>query len=217
MILGDHTEYLTGPGFQGPRINSGIVGLESLKGNIAWGQVFTIHAVVNLANGLPSRLCSPDRIGRPLGAQMFPLQPPRGFFGTNRSRCHRPLLPSLGVGQLGPLRQFASRLCLQRLVYRLGWRWMPFHPGSRWMSFHPGLRWTFSRPDQRLVGLHPDAFQRLQLPGSQFGSTSAGEVNCLVGPWVLWVSAALGGEGRPGAGPTVPVSSDSSLRALSIL
>ena len=143
-----------------------------------------------------------------LGAQMFPLQPPRGSFGTNRSRHRRPLLPFPGVGQLGPLRQFASHLCLWRPVYCPGWRWM---------SFHPGLRWTFSHPDQRSVGFHPDAIRRLQLPGSQFGSTSAGEVICLVGPRVLWVPVALGGEGRPGAGPTVPVSSDSSLRALSIL
>ena len=65
--------------------------------------------------------------------------------------------------------------------------------------------------DQRLVGFHPATFQRLQLPGSQFGLTSAGEVIHLVGPQVLWVPVALGGEGRPGAGPTVPVSSDSSL------
>ena len=159
-----------------------------------------------------------SQLGREgLGAQMFPLQPPRGSFGTNHSRCHCPLLPSLGAGQPGLLRWLASHLCLWRLVCCPSWGWMSFHPGSRWMSFHPGSRWTFSRPDQRSVGLHPDAFQRLQLPGSQFGSTSAGEVIRLVGPWVLWVPVALGGEGRPGADPTVPVSSDSSLRALSIL
>ena len=152
-----------------------------------------------------------------LGAQMFPPQPPRGSFGTNRSRHCHPLLPSLGAGQPGPLRQFVSRLCLWRPVYSSGRRWMSFRPGSRWMCFRPGWRWTFCHPNQRSVGLHPDAFQRLQLPGSQFGSTSAGEVIHLVGPWVLWVPAALGGEGRPGAGPTVPLSSDSSLRALSIL
>ena len=170
-----------------------------------------------------------SQLGREgLGAQTFPLQPPRGSFSTNRSMCHRPLLPSLRVGQLGPLRWFASCLCLwmsfhpgsRWMSFHPGSRWMSFHPGSRWtsfhpvsrwMSFHPGSRWTFSRPDQRLVGLHPDAFQRLQLLGSQFGSTSAGEVVCLVSPWVLWVPDALGGEGRPGAGPTVPVSSDSSL------
>ena len=83
---------------------------------------------------------------------MFLLQPPRGSFGTNRSRCHCPLLLSLGAGQLGPLRWFVSHLCLQRPVYcsgggvevfRLGLRWMSFHSGSRWMSFHPGSRWTF--------------------------------------------------------------------------
>ena len=85
------------------------------------------------------------------------------------------------------------------------------------MSFHPGLRWTFSHPDQRSVGFHPDNFQRLQLLGSQFGSSSVGEVVRLVRPQVLWVPVALGGEGRFGAGPTVPVSSDSSLQALSIL
>ena len=177
-----------------------------------------------------------SQLGREgLGAQTFPLQPPRGSFGTNRSMRRHPLLPSLGVGQLGPLRQFASRLCLRRPVYRPGWRWMSFHPGLRWMSFHPGLRWmschpgsrwmsfhpgsrwTSSCPDQRSVGLHPDAFQRPQWLGSQFGLTSVGEVIRLVGPWVLWVPDALGGEGRPGVGPTVPVSSGSSLRALSIL
>ena len=111
-----------------------------------------------------------------LGAQTFPLQPPRGSFGTNHSMRHRPLLPSPGVGQLGPLRRFASHLCLRRPVYCPGWSWLSFHPGSRW---------TFSRPDQRSVGFHPDDFQRLQLLGSQFRSTSVGEVVCLVGPWVL--------------------------------
>ena len=153
-----------------------------------------------------------SQLGREgLGAQTFPLQPPRGSFGTNRSMRHHPLLPSPGVGQPGPLRQFASRLCLWRLVYHPGWRWMSFHPGWRWMSFHPGLRWTFFRPNQRSAGFHPDAFQRPQLPGSQFGLTSVGEVVRLVRPRVLWVPDALGGEGRPGDGPTVPVSSDSSL------
>ena len=97
------------------------------------------------------------------------------------------------------------------MSFRLGLRWMYFHPGFKVDVFPPWFEVDFSRPDQRSVGLHPDAFQRLQLLGSQFGSTSAGEVICLVGPWVLWVPAALGGEGRPGAGPTVPFSSDSSL------
>ena len=142
-----------------------------------------------------------------LGAQTFCLQPPRGSFGTNHSRHHRPLLPSLGVGQPGHLRQFASRLCLQRPVYCPGWRWM---------SFPPGPRWTFFHPDQRSAGFHPDDFWRLQSPGSQFGSTSVGEVIRLVGLRVLWAPVALGGEGRLGAGPTVPVSSGSSLQALSI-
>ena len=168
-----------------------------------------------------------SQLGREgLGAQMFPLQPPGGSFHTNLSMRHRLLLPSPRVGQPGPLRWLASRLCLWRLVSHPdwrwtsshpGWRWMSSHPGLRWMSSHPGSRWTFSCPDQRLVGLHPGAFQRLQLPGSQFGSTSVGEVIRLVRPWVHWVSDALGGEGRPGADPTVPVSSDSSLQALSIL
>ena len=148
---------------------------------------------------------------------MFPLQPPRGSFGTNHSMHHCLLPPSLGVGQPGPLRWFASHLCLWRPVYCPGWRWMSFHPGLRWMSFHLGSRWTFSHPDQRLVGFHSDTFWRLQLLGSQFGSTSVGEVIYLVEPQVLWIPVALGGEGRPGAGPTVPVSSDSSLQALSIL
>ena len=168
-----------------------------------------------------------SQLGREgLGAQTFPLQPPGGSFGTNHSMHHHPLLPSPGVGQPGPLRQFASRLCLRRPVYHPGWRWMSFHPGlrwmsfhpdSRWMSFHPGSRWTSSQPNQRSAGFHPDAFQRLQFLGSQFGLTSVGEVNHLVGPRVPWVPDALGGVGRPGADPTVPVSSGSSLRALSIL
>ena len=152
-----------------------------------------------------------------LGAQTFPLQPPGGSFGTNWSRHHCPLLPSLGVGQPGPLRQFVSCLCLWRSVYCSGRRWMSFCLGLRWMSFHPGSRWMSFHPGSRWVGFHPDTFQRLQLLGSQFGSTSAGEVVCLVRPRVLWVPVALGGEGKLGAGPTVPVSSDSSLRALSIL
>ena len=173
---------------------------------------------------------APSRSDREaLGAQRFLLGPPGGSFATSQSRHHCPPLPSPGMGQLGPLMQLVSCLCLWRLVYcsGRGWmsshlglrwtsshpglRWMSSHPGLRWMSSHPGLRWTFSRPDQRLVGLHPDAFQRLQLPGSQFGSTSVGEVIHMVRPWVLWVPAALGGEGRHGAGLTVPLSNDSSL------
>ena len=94
---------------------------------------------------------------------------------------------------------------------------MSFRLGLRWMSSHPGSRWTFSRPDQRSVGLHPDASQRLQLSGSQFGLTSVGEVIRLVRTRVLWAPVALGGKGRLGAGSTMPVSSGSSLRALSIL
>ena len=78
MILGDHTEYLAGPGLQCPGIDSRIVGLQSLRGNIVWGRVFAIHAVVNLADGLPSHLCSPDWIGRPLGFRCFPFSPPEG-------------------------------------------------------------------------------------------------------------------------------------------
>ena len=217
MILEDHTEYLAGPGFQGPRIDSGIVGPESLRGNIVWGWVFTFHAVVNLADGLPSHLCSPSWVGRALGLRHSPFSPPEGPLVPIILCNIACSFPSLGVGQPGPLRWFASRLCLRRLVYCPGWRWMSFHPGSRWMSFHPGSRWTFSCPNQRSVGFHPDAFQRLQLPGSQFGLTSVGEVIHLVGPQVLWVPDALGGKGRPGAGPTVPVSSDSSLQALSTL
>ena len=153
-----------------------------------------------------------SQLGREgLGAQTFPLQPPRGTFHTNLSMRHCPLLPSLRVGQPGPLMWPASRLCLWRPVSHPDWRWMSSCPGWRWTSSRPGLRWTFSRPNQRSVGLHPDAFQRLQLLGSQFGLTSVGEVIHLVGPQVHWVPDALGGEGRPGAGPTVPVSSDSSL------
>ena len=143
-----------------------------------------------------------------VGARRFLLWPPRGSFGTSWPRHHHLPLPSLGAGQLGPLRWLVSHLCLWRPVYC---------SGRGWMSFHPGLRWTFSCPDQRLVGLHPDAFQRPQWLGSQSGSASVGEIIRLVGPRVLWVPAALGGEGRHGAGLTVPLSSDSSLRAQSIL
>ena len=53
--------------------------------------------------------------------------------------------------------------------------------------------------------------------GSQFGSTSVGEVVHLVGLQVHQVPDALGGMGRRGAGPTVTLSSGSSLRALPIL
>ena len=150
-----------------------------------------------------------SQLGREgLGAQTFPLPPPGGTFHTNLSMRHRSLLPSPRVGQPGPLRQLASCLCL----------WRPVScPGSRWMFSCPGSRWTFSHPDQRSVGFHPDAFQRLQLPGSQSGSTSVGEVIRLVRLRVHLVPDALGGVGRPGAGPTVPVSRGSSLRALSIL
>ena len=123
-----------------------------------------------------------------LGAQTFPLQPPRWTFHTNSGL--RSLLLSLRVGQLGPLRWLASHLCLRRPVSRL---------------------------DQRWVGFHPDAFQRLQLLGSQFGSTSVGEVVRLVRLRVRQAPVALGGMGRHGAGPTATVSSGSSLRALPIL
>ena len=153
-----------------------------------------------------------SQLGREgLGAQTFPLQPPAWTFHTNLSMHHRPLLLSLRVGQLGPLRQLASHLSLQRLVSHPGLRWTSSHPGMRQMSSRLGSRWTFFCLDQRLAGFHPDAFWRLQLLGSQFGLTSVDEVIHLVGPRVLWVPDALGGEGRPGAGPTVPVSSDSSL------
>ena len=105
-----------------------------------------------------------SQLGREgLGAQMFPLQPPGGTFHTNLSMHHRSLLPSLRVGQLGPLRQLASHLCLRRPVSHPGWRWMFFHPGLRWMFFCP------------------DTFQRLQLLGFLSGSTSVGEVIRLVG------------------------------------
>ena len=111
-----------------------------------------------------------SQLGREgLGAQTFPLQPPRWIFHTNPG--HHLLLPSLGVGQPGPLRWLASHLCLQRLVSCPGWRWM---------FYHLNLRWMFSRLDWRWVDFCPDAFQRLQLPGSQFGSTSVGEVIRLV-------------------------------------
>ena len=138
-----------------------------------------------------------SQLGREgLGAQTFPLQPPRWTFHTNSGHC--PLLPSPRVGQPGPLRRLASRLCLQRQVSCPGWRWV------------------FSRLDQRWVGFRPDAFQRLQLPGSQFGWTSIDEVVRLVRLQVCQAPVALGGMGRHVAGPTVTVSSGSSLRALPI-
>ena len=139
-----------------------------------------------------------SQLGREgLGAQTLPLQPPRWTFCTNSS--HRPLLPSPRVGQPGPLRWLASCLCL----------WRPIS--------HPGWRWVFSHLDQRWVGFHPDAFQRLQLPGSQFGWTSVDEVIHLVRLRVRQAPVALGGMGRHGAGPTATVSSGSSLQALPIL
>ena len=126
-----------------------------------------------------------SQLGREgLGALMFLLQPPAWTFHTNLSICHCPLLPSPRVGQPGPLRWLASCLCLWRPVSCPGWRWMFSHPGWRWMSSHPDQRWMSSHPDQRSVGFHPDAFQRLQLLGSQFGSTSMGEVVRLVRLWV---------------------------------
>ena len=81
-----------------------------------------------------------------LGALTFHLQPPGGSSGTNRTRHHRPLPPSPGVGQLGHLRQFASCLCLRRPVYCPGWRWMSFPPGPRWMSFPLARGGPFSTP-----------------------------------------------------------------------
>ena len=116
-----------------------------------------------------------SQLGREgLGAQMFPFSP---WMDLLYQSLHLPsLTPSVpGVGQPGPLRWLASCLCLQRPVSNPDWRWTFSYPGSRW---------TFSHPDQRSVGFHPDAFQRLQLPGSQFGSTSVGEVVCLVRLWV---------------------------------
>ena len=128
-----------------------------------------------------------------LGAQRFHLWLHGGSFGTSWPRHHRLLLPSPGAGWQGLLRQLVSHLCLWRPVYCSGGGWMSFHlgswrmtfhPGQRWTTFPPGLRWTFFHPNQRSVGLHPVAFQRLQLPESQFGSTSVGEVICWVGPRV---------------------------------
>ena len=130
---------------------------------------------------------APSRSDREaLGAQRFLLWPHGGSFGTSWPRHHHLLLPSPGAGRQGLLRWLVSHLCLWRLVYCsgggwmsfcLGLRWMTFHPGRRWMAFHPGSRWTFFHLDQGLVGLLPDASKRLQLPESQFGSTSVGEVN----------------------------------------
>ena len=138
----------------------------------------------------------PSRSGREaLGAQRFHLRLCGGSFGTSRPRYHRPLLPSPGAGQQGLPRWLVSHLCLWRPVYcsgggwvsfhldlrwmtsHSGWGWKTFHPGQRWMAFHPGLRWIFFHLDQGLVGLHPVTSQRLQLPESQFGSTSMGEVD----------------------------------------
>ena len=75
-----------------------------------------------------------SQLGREgLGAQTFPLQPPRWTFRTNPSICHCPLLLFLRVGQPGPLRRLASHLCLQKPVSRPGWRWMFSHLNRRWM------------------------------------------------------------------------------------
>ena len=145
----------------------------------------------------------PSRLDREsLGAQRFHLRPHGGSFGTSWPRHHRLLLPSPGVDRQGLPRLLVSHLCLWRPVYCSGggWmsfhldlrgmtfhpgqRWMTFHPGRRWMTFHPGQRWMTFRLNQGSVGLHPDAFQRLQLPESRFGSTSVGEVDHWGGPWV---------------------------------
>ena len=144
-----------------------------------------------------------SQLGREgVGAQAYPLQPPRWTFHTNPSIHHCLLLPIPRVGQPDPLRWLAFLLCLQRPV---------FHPGWRWMFSRLDQRWMISCLDRRWVGFHPDAFQRFQLPGFQFGLAPAGEVICLVRLWVHQVLDALGGVGRLGAGPTVPVSSGSSL------
>ena len=145
----------------------------------------------------PPTLPVRSQLGREgLGAQTLPLQPPRWTVCTKSG--HRPLLPSLRVGQPGPLRQLASCLCLRRPIS------------------HPSWRWVGSHLDQRWVGFCPDTFQRLQLLRSQFGWTYVDEVIRLVGLWVRQAPVALGGMGRHGAGPTVTVSNGSSRRALPI-
>ena len=83
-------------------------------------------------------------------------------------------------------------------------------------NFPSGWRWVGSLLDQRWVGFCSDAFQRLQLPRSQFGWTYMDEVICLVRLLVHQAPVALGGMGRCGAGPTVTVSNGSSRRALPI-
>ena len=88
VILGDHTEYLACPRIQCLGIDSRVVGPQSLRGDIAWGQVFTIHTAVNLTDGLPPHLRHPDRIGRPLGL--------RGFTFCS---MHGPLVP-VGPGTI---------------------------------------------------------------------------------------------------------------------
>ena len=121
-----------------------------------------------------------------LGAKRFHLPLHAWSFGTSRPRYHHPLLPSLGAGRQGLWRWLVSHLGLWRPVYcsgqgwktfHLGPRWMISHSGWGWMTFHPGQRWILFRLDPGLVGLHPVASPRLELPESQSGLTSVGEVS----------------------------------------
>ena len=139
-----------------------------------------------------------------LGTQRFHLLLRAWSFGTSRPRYHHPLLPSLGAGQQGLPRWLVSHLGLWRPVYCSGWGWKTFHLDLRWMisysgwgwktfhldlrwrishsgwgwkTFHPGWRWILFRLDPGLVGLHPVTYQRLELPESQSGLTSVGEVS----------------------------------------
>ena len=98
VILGDHTEYLACPRIQCLGIDSRVVGPQGLRGDIAWGQAFSIHVTVNLTDGLPPRLRHPNRIGRPLGLR-----------GSTFRSAHGPLVP-VGPGTVARSFPFWGRV-----------------------------------------------------------------------------------------------------------
>ena len=56
VVLGYHAEYLAGPCFQCLSLDSGVIGSNSLCGDIAGRRVFTGHMIVDLADSLPPGL-----------------------------------------------------------------------------------------------------------------------------------------------------------------
>ena len=202
MILGYHAEYLACPCIQCLGIDSRVVGPQGLRGDIAWGWVFAIHATVNLTDGLPPCLHHPDQIGRPLGLEVQPSTPLMVLWYQS---AQVPLpAPSLsGGGSTGPpeVAGFSPQLVEAGLLlwsgmktfhlelrwmishsgwgwktFHLEWRWMISHSGWGWKTFHLGRRWILFCLDPGLVGLHPVTSQRLELPESRSGLTSVGEV-----------------------------------------